>query len=294
MKKVVIWGTGKIGKMVYAPLVTKYEMDVIAYADNCAAKRKEKLYGLPIVDGETLCSLDFDLVLIALYDYRQIMEVRNQCESMGVSPDRIVELATDLNYIDIFMSQRYEWIKNYASWLEENAIGGAIAECGVFRGDSAKFLNLFFKDKKLYLFDTFEGFSSQDMEQEKEVNNQFKASMFNSNDIFTNTSIEFVMKKMSYPENVVIRQGYFPDSAEGVEEEFYFVNLDMDLYTPMLAGLRFFWDKLKMHGCILLHDYFKNDLQGVREAVRVFEQERGIVIPKTPIGDGCSMALLKY
>ena len=130
MKKVVIWGAGELGKKVYAPLIIRYEMDVIAYVDNCAEKRKEKLYGVPIVDGETVRKLDFDLVLIALYSDSHIMEVRNQCESMGVSSDRIVELATDLNYIDVFMHPRYEWIRDYAGWLKENAVGGG--RCGMW------------------------------------------------------------------------------------------------------------------------------------------------------------------
>lgn len=144
------------------------------------------------------------------------------------------------------------------------------------------------------MFDTFEGFSLQDVESEKTVNDQFETSQFAADGMFTNTSIDFVLKKMKYPENVIVKQGYFPDSAKGLEEEFCFVHLDMDLYMPMLEGLRFFWDKVREYGCVLLHDYFRDDLQGVREAVKVFEKERGILIPKTPIGDGCSIALLKY
>lgn len=294
MKKGIIWGAGKIGERVYSPLIMKYGMNIIAYIDNCEEKRKGTLYGLPIVACEDIKDLEYDLIFIAMYDYGQIADVKQQLEQLGIPSDKVVELVTDLKYIDVFMTQRFEWIKDYACWLKENSVGGSIAECGVFRGDSAKFLNAFFEDRKLYLFDTFEGFSIQDINQEKKINSEFETSMFNSNKIFKNTAIDFVMKKMKYPENVIIKQGYFPDSAEGVEEEFCFVNLDMDLYIPMLGGLRFFWDKLKVHGCILLHDYFRNDLLGVREAVKTFEEERKIVIPKTPIGDGCSIALFKY
>lgn len=294
MKKGIIWGTGKMGKRAYLPLVTKYEMNIIAYVDNCEEKRKDTLYGLPIVAGEDINDLEYDLVFIAVYDYKQIADVERQLEQLGIPSDRVIELATNLNYIDVFMTQRFEWIKDYAQWLKESSVGGAIAECGVFRGDSAKFLNIFFEDRKLYLFDTFEGFVMQDINQEKKINSAFETSKFNSNKIFKNTTIDFVMKKMKYPENVIIKQGIFPDSTEGIEEKFCFVNLDMDLYIPMLGGLRFFWDKLKTHGCILLHDYCNSDLSGVREAVKTFEEERKIVIPKTPIGDGCSMALLKY
>lgn len=294
MKRAIIWGAGQMGKMVYSPLVTKHGMNIIAYIDNSKEKRNDTLYGLPVAAGEDLKKMDFDLVFIALYDYRKIAEVRGQLKQIGVPEEKIIELATDLRYIDVFMTQRFEWIREYARWINENSVCGAAAECGVFRGDSAKFLNYFFEGRKLYLFDTFEGFSSYDIEKEKAVNNQFETSQFAADGIFSDTSIDFVMKKMKYPENVIVKQGYFPDSAKGLEEEFCFVNLDMDLYIPMLEGLRFFWDKVKKYGCILLHDYFRDDLPGVREAVKVFEKEREILIPKTPIGDGCSMALLKY
>ena len=67
----------------------------------------------------------------------------------------------------------------------------------------------------------------------------------------------------------------------------------MYLYIAMLNGLRFFWDKMIDRGCILLHDYFSDVFSGVRQAVDFFEQERGIQITKTPIGDKSSLALLK-
>jgi O-methyltransferase len=47
-----------------------------------------------------------------------------------------------------------------------NNIKGNVAELGVFRGDFAKFINMSFPDRKLYLFDTFEGFDKKDIEVE--------------------------------------------------------------------------------------------------------------------------------
>jgi O-methyltransferase len=47
-----------------------------------------------------------------------------------------------------------------------NNIEGNVAELGVFRGDFAKFINISFPDRKLYLFDTFEGFDEKDIEAE--------------------------------------------------------------------------------------------------------------------------------
>ena len=57
---------------------------------------------------------------------------------------------------------------------------------------------------------------------------------------FKETSLDVVMAKMTFGENVIVKKGYFPETTEGIEDTFCFVNLDMDLYLPMLAGLRFF------------------------------------------------------
>lgn len=51
IKKAIIWGAEKKGRKVYLPLVTKYDMNIIAYVDNREKKRKDTLYGLPIVAG---------------------------------------------------------------------------------------------------------------------------------------------------------------------------------------------------------------------------------------------------
>lgn len=69
-------GAGKLGRKAYLPLVTKHGVNVIAYVDNCKEKRNETLYGISIVDGETIKKLDFDLVFVALYDYRQIANIK--------------------------------------------------------------------------------------------------------------------------------------------------------------------------------------------------------------------------
>ena len=111
--------------------------------------------------------------------------------------------------------------------------------------------------------------------------------------LFDDTSVARVMEKMTYPSNVIIKKGWFPQSAEGIEDTFCFVNLDTDLYQPILSGLEFFWDKIEIGGCILVHDYFHPMLPGVKKAVEDFEKMKDVKLQKMPIGDGCSIAILK-
>ncbi|MCI8524143.1 MAG: hypothetical protein HFI62_13190 [Lachnospiraceae bacterium] len=50
---------------------------------------------------------------------------------------------------------------------------------------------------------------------------------------------------------------------------------------------------MEIGGVILLHDYFHPDLPGVKAAVADFEKELSQALPKIPIGDHCSIAIIK-
>ena len=128
----------------------------------------------------------------------------------------------------------------------------------------------------------------------KELNYNFTSKdWFDSWDNFKNTNLELVMGKMTYPEQCVIRKGYFPDTIPEEELEFAFVSLDCDLYEPILAGLRYFYPRLKKGGYIMIHDYNQTAyLKGVKQAVIDFESEVGEIIPKVPITDICGSLVL--
>lgn len=164
--------------------------------------------------------------------------------------------------------------------VHEHHIEGAVAELGAFRGFNASVLNHFFPDRKLYLFDTFEGFDPRDLEAEKRLG-------YNTNnyDDFSDSSIELVMSKMTHKENIVVRKGWFPDSAVGLENEtFCFVSIDADLYQPIYLGLRWFYPRLAKGGYIIVDDFNWSDYPGAKKAVHDFSREAGvsyIPIPNT-------------
>lgn len=151
-------------------------------------------------------------------------------------------------------------------------IEGAIAELGVFRGFNASVMNHFFPDRKFYLFDTFEGFDPRDLEAEEQLG--YKT---NNHDDFSDTNIELVMSKMSHKENIIVRKGWFPDSAVGLEDEtFCFVSIDADLYQPIYVGLHWFYPRLAKGGYIIVDDFNWSDYPGAKKAVHDFSREVGI------------------
>ncbi len=137
---------------------------------------------------------------------------------------------------------RYSAIALAINRLQKDGIAGSFAEVGVYQGNTSRMIHRFAPERKLYLFDTFEGFPTEDLE--------------GSDDRFKDTSVEAMQTILGDLDNVVIRKGYFPETARGLEDEtFAFVMLDLDLKKPTLAGLQFFYPRMRPGGYIFAHDY---------------------------------------
>ena len=161
-------------------------------------------------------------------------------------------------------------------------VPGAAAELGVYRGFFARCINQLLPDRRLYLFDSFEGFRKEAFPTEA-----FQAA-------HRNTAVEKVLGIMPHPENVTAKPGFFPESLGGLEEGFCLVSLDVDFYRTTLDGLRYFWPRLERGGYLLLHDWGSPKLPGVAEALADYEAEIGTPIPAVPLCDvGGSLVLCK-
>ena len=161
-------------------------------------------------------------------------------------------------------------------------VPGATAELGVYRGAFARCINWLLPDRKLYLFDSFEGFS-----QDAKASKAFQAA-------HRNTAVEKVLSIMPHSEQITVKQGFFPESLEGLEERFCLVSLDVDFYQTTLEGLRYFWPRLENGGYLLLHDWGSPNLPGVKQAFTDYQQEIGTTILSVPLCDvGGSLILCK-
>jgi len=255
--------------------------EILYATDNDITKYGTYLDGnILIKDKEELKLGGFDNIVIASIIGQN--EIFNQL----INDFNIDEALIIRRFVDFPLVARVQFLKSFSGIVYDKNIQGSVCEVGVFRGEFAKEINKFFPDRKCYLFDTFEGFDLRDIEIERSFN-------FSSGEVghLKATSTELVIAKMQNKGNIVFRKGYFPETFDLQNEKFCFVNLDVDLYSPILDGLNIFWPRLESGGVLLVHDFFHPAYKGVRAAVTEFASENSLFY--YPIGDGISIAFYK-
>jgi len=170
----------------------------------------------------------------------------------------------------------WSFIINIKQILKEN-ISGDFAELGVWRGNTASVLAHYAAsaNRKVYLFDTFEGFDTRDLagiDKDKEM-------------VFADTSLAMVKEVIGAPGDVCkFVKGYFPSTItdEHRATTYSIVSIDCDLYEPMKAGLEFFYPLMSKGGLLLLHDYSSIFWDGAKKAIDEFcaeNEEYVLLIP---------------
>ena len=155
-----------------------------------------------------------------------------------------------------------------------------MAELGCYRGDTSWQLTVLMPDRKLYLFDTFEGFDERDVDMERKLGCSDAQT-----GLYSGTDKEKLMERMPLPGQVVIRKGWFPETAFDIEDEtFCRVCMDACLYQPTLAGLEFCFPRMGRGGVILLSGCSGTRYRGVAKAVEDLETRYGALL-MLPVGD---------
>lgn len=319
--KIFVWGTGRlVGKVVGKYIDIE---DIEAFIDNDENKKEYMGKSVILPEAIVNKNYDAILVanLFSKEIYRQCQQIGidlerviflyNNCTLKDINEDYgFIEKILGKEYAEI-IRKRYHVVRGVEAYgelcltnskFEENGYmesdyvrikcfeltvkelkkrktGGAVAEVGVFRGEFAQYLNYAFPEKKCYLFDTFEGFQEEEALTEMKNGNCTDAFV----EAYKQTNIGQVLAKMTYLDNVEIKQGFFPESLDGLEESFAFVSLDVDFEESIYEGLKYFYPRLLPGGYIFIHDY-NSSLRGVEKAVDRYEKEQGYLC-KMPICD---------
>ncbi len=178
------------------------------------------------------------------------------------------------------------------NYILSNDIKGSFVECGVWRGGSsmliAKMLhNRHITDRKIYLYDTFEGMSeptnidldlrgikASNLLKDNENNKEESVwCLANLSDVQNNIGLT------SYPEgNITFIKGKVEDTIPNQipQEKIALLRLDTDWYESTKHELNYLYPKLEENGVLIIDDY--GHWEGCRKAVDEYFKEYSINI----------------
>lgn len=261
-------------KVICENEISDYEFDYIlicsGYVENIIRRLSEagitrsKIVAFIYDDAETYrgISENISCYLNKMYGRQKIDSWLKQEKSISKIYPAVFweeEYSINSSYKDFVREQTAKLISKK---IYEQNISGQVAELGVYKGDFTIILSELYKDRELYLFDTFEGFADNDISSDPTLKNGIGES-----NKFKDTSVNYVFNRLNR-EGVIIKKGYFPQTFDLKEEiTFCFVSIDFNLYHPVYAALDLFYPRLSRGGAILVSDYYAPFYKGTKKAV---------------------------
>jgi O-methyltransferase len=141
---------------------------------------------------------------------------------------------------------------------ETYTLEGDVLECGVWRGGSAKILRGTilekFPNRKLYLFDSFEGMEKVSESDDSHEIGDFKDTSLNYVKNFVTNHSE--KEESIFDEVVIFKQGWIPETFAGLENiKICFAHVDLDLYQSISDALNFIYPRMVSRGFIVFDEY---------------------------------------
>ena len=161
-------------------------------------------------------------------------------------------------------------IKFLISLLESvilNNVEGDVVEFGCYVGESSKYLRMvldhYCSNKKLYVYDSFDGLPELSSYEE---NSGWRAGTLKTTEEVVLEN--FMSNGLKSP---IITKAWFKDIPESaMPEKISFAFLDGDFYDSIHDSLTKIYHRLSKGSVIVLHDYERPDLPGVKAAVDNF------------------------
>ncbi|MGL6266282.1 MAG: TylF/MycF/NovP-related O-methyltransferase [Chitinophagaceae bacterium] len=174
-------------------------------------------------------------------------------------------------------------------YVVANKIPGDFVECGVWKGGSCMMMALLLKrlgitDKKIYLYDTFEGMS-EPTEADKKFTGESANDLLNQsgkendNSIWCYSTLEDVQSNVFStgfdPQNFIFTKGKVEDSIPGVMPgEIALLRLDTDWYESTYHELIHLYPLLLENGILIIDDF--GHWEGAKKAVLQYFKEKNL------------------
>ena len=149
-------------------------------------------------------------------------------------------------------------------------IKGDFVETGVWKGGACVLANAVLhelkqQDRKVYVFDSFEGLPAPYMEEDRGDNHYTIPCLAVDLD-----TVKSVFEKYGYlTENVEFRKGFFKDTMQNVSDikDIAVLRLDGDMYSSTIEVLEALYEKVQLGGIVIVDDW---TLPGAKNAVNDF------------------------
>jgi hypothetical protein len=159
---------------------------------------------------------------------------------------------------------------------------GDVIECGVFQGVTsilmAKLMDIRQSDKKLFLFDSFQGLPEPD--RQVDASSRFQKGGWAA----SREEVEARLAQYNVLKRCVIVEGWFADTLPDLsdDQQFCFAYIDADLYASTLDCLKHIWPRLGQNSVAVIDDYH-HPSGGVRKALDEWVSETGEIIHVGPV-----------
>lgn len=277
-KKIIIYGASGYCKNIIKSL-DDYKYEILAIVDRKREIQGTIWNGVKIISPDKINSYSYDCIIISVAEYEN--EIKESLAQQNVDMNKVEVYNPNTKCIE-WEDIRVAMLRICIDEIKRKGLRGSMAEVGVYKGDFAKYMNRYLPEHKLYLFDTFNGFASEDIAKE--------APLMEANSNFFDGNEKIVKDKMINANNCIIKKGYFPETATDVPDNFCLVSLDADLYQPIKSGLEFFYPRLEQGGYIFVHDYGTLFWPGVKKAVEEYCDQNKISY--IPIMDRCLSVII--
>lgn len=146
-----------------------------------------------------------------------------------------------------------------------NNVAGDVVELGCYVGTASVHLAsaLAGSDRKLYLYDSFEGLPKKTSEDASPAGEQFQPGEL----LATKKQLVQNLKKANVPMPRIKKAWFGKLAPSDLPSEIAFAFLDGDYYQSILDSLKLVWPKLAPGAVIIIDDYASEALPGVANAV---------------------------
>lgn len=142
---------------------------------------------------------------------------------------------------------------------------GDFVELGCYKGDTSLLLAEILKEtnKKLYIYDSFEGLPEKTVSDESAAGENFKGGEL----YVTKREVKTRFLRANLPVPAIKKAWFNELNDSDLPEKIAFAFLDGDFYESIRDSLKLIEGKMAKGGVIIVHDYSNPALPGVAKAV---------------------------